>query len=177
MKIRYLTGDLLKGDQSVIVHSVNARGAFASGIAGQIRRELPFAYEAYRQAFEASETRMLPLGEVIWAFDLGGPRPRIVGNMVTQQNYGRDPDMVYVNYDAVTVAIQRVNDFARRSQTGMLQIADLPEITEVGLPLIGCGLGNGDWSIISDIIEQEALDFIPVVYLFDGKIPDRCMTQ
>jgi hypothetical protein len=69
--------------------------------------------------------------------------------------------------------MQRVNDLVRSIQTGMMRIAELPDVTEVGLPLVGCGLGNGDWSIISQIIEQEALDFTPIVYLLDGKIPGR----
>jgi O-acetyl-ADP-ribose deacetylase (regulator of RNase III) len=40
----------------------------------------------------------------------------------------------------------------------------------VGLPLIGAGLANGDWEVISKIIEEEAVDFEPVVYVIDEKV-------
>ena len=37
--------------------------------------------------------------------------------------------------------------------------------------MIGAGLANGDWSIISKIIEEEeATHFTPVVYILDQKI-------
>jgi O-acetyl-ADP-ribose deacetylase (regulator of RNase III) len=171
MKIIYKTGDLLRGDHAVVVHGCNARGTFGAGVAGHFRREMPFVYEAYRKAFEAASDGLLALGEVIWAFDLGGKRPRIVGNMITQQDFGRDAAKQYVNYDAITVALQKVNAFVRRVRSGHLNIAELPELHEVGMPLVGCGLGNGDWPTIASIIENEAVDFTPVVYLLDGKVP------
>jgi hypothetical protein len=40
------------------------------------------------------------------------------------------------------------------------------------MPLIGAGLAQGKWSIISQIIEEEMTDVQPVVYLIDGIIPD-----
>ena len=34
----------------------------------------------------------------------------------------------------------------------------------IAMPLIGAGLGGGDWNVISEIIEEESLKFQPVVY-------------
>jgi hypothetical protein len=45
-------------------------------------------------------------------------------------------------------------------------------IPQIALPLLGAGLAQGKWSIISQIIEDEATDFQPIVYLMDGLIPD-----
>jgi O-acetyl-ADP-ribose deacetylase (regulator of RNase III) len=44
----------------------------------------------------------------------------------------------------------------------------------IGMPKIGAGLGGGDWSIISEIIEEELKDFNVIVYVLDPKeIPEK----
>jgi len=40
---------------------------------------------------------------------------------------------------------------------------------KVGLPKIGAGLGGGDWSIISKIIEEELGEFDVTIYVLDEK--------
>ena len=37
-------------------------------------------------------------------------------------------------------------------------------IYEIGLPLIGAGLGGGNWNIISSIIEEELTKIKPIVF-------------
>lgn len=170
MKIRYVTGNLLSADETVIVHGCNARGAYASGVAGVIRREWPFAYDAYRKAYGDRKCDFFP-GEVIWAFDVDGDMTRIVGNLITQHDYGQEPGRVYVSYDAVRMAFRTVNDFIASTQDGIVQIANITPLGAVAMPLIGTKLGGGLWEIISEIIERESTCFEPVVYTLDGKIP------
>lgn len=171
MQIRYVAGDLLAGNETLIAHSCNMRGAYASGIAGQIRQCMPFAYDAYRLAFE-DVNHPFQLGQVIWAFDIGGDRPsRIVANMLGQENYGRRRDYQYVSYAALAAALQTINEFVGRTQDGTIQLDGIGPIAEVGLPAIGTGLGNGRWPVIADIIERKSTCFQPVVYLFDGRMP------
>ena len=45
------------------------------------------------------------------------------------------------------------------------------EIDRIGMPLLGCGLANGEWSVVKAIIEANSCNFKPVVYLIDGVIP------
>jgi O-acetyl-ADP-ribose deacetylase (regulator of RNase III) len=171
MQIDYVTGDLLKADQIVVVHGCNARGAFGSGVAGAIRRTWPWACDAYLDAFR-DHFRPLTLGEVIWAIDTGPGRPsRIVGNLITQQDYGRDPNRRYVDYEAVRAAMHKVNEFVQHINYGDIELPDVTAVHEVAMPLIGCGLGGGEWPVVADIIASEARHFTPVVYTRDGIVP------
>jgi O-acetyl-ADP-ribose deacetylase (regulator of RNase III) len=172
MKIRYVTGDLIAGKETLIAHGCNSRGVYRSGVAGAIRSELPFAYDSYALAFDDPATTF-QLGDIVWAINIAGwhTRPRIVANMITQQDYGRD-DRQYVSYEAITIGLRNIDTFVAKSQDGTFKAHAIGPITEVGFPLLGCGLGNGKWRIVSEIIEHESRCFQPVVYTLDGRIPD-----
>ena len=67
-----------------------------------------------------------------------------VVNAYTQYNYGSnhsDGDKKPVDYDAITMIMRKINKIF----SGM----------HVGLPLIGCGLAGGNWSIVKEIIKKE----------------------
>lgn len=166
MEIEYRTGDLLTSDEAVIAHGCNASGyAFGAGVAGQIRRRFPEAYFAYTRAHQEKPLR---LGEVVWASRT--EKPFLIGNLITQQNFGHGKQ--YVSYEAMAECFRTLDAFARLTHSGEIDFADIGAVWEIGLPLIGCGLGGGKWSVISDIIMRHSTSFRPVVYLLDGKIPD-----
>jgi O-acetyl-ADP-ribose deacetylase (regulator of RNase III) len=172
VKIRYVTGDVIEGDQSLIVHGCNAQGVGRSGVFAAIRERLPFAYDVYRMAFD-DPSFDFRVGNVVWAFDLGNQnRSRIVGNLITQDQFGRTPGRVYVSYEAIAIAFRRVNEFVGSTQDGMFDMKEFGPIGEVGMPLIGAGLGGGKWPVIADIVERESVCFQPVVYTLDGIIPN-----
>lgn len=131
-------GNLLDATHGIIIHGCNAQGVMASGVAKAIRARYPQAYEAYMKAHKENGLR---LGQVIWARVSDDPLLGIA-NAITQKFYGRNPDIRYVDYDAVKTAFEQVGAIARRH--------NLP----VHYPKIGAGLGNGDWSIIEPIISQ-----------------------
>ena len=167
MKISYAaTGDLLGCPEPVLIHGCNAQGRFAAGVAAAIRMAHAFAFEAYFDAYERGELR---LGEVVWAFNLvpHAPTPRIIGNVITQSRYGREPGVRYIDYDALARGITRVDQFAESSQNGTIDIGS--PIEAVAMPRIGAGLGGGDWEVISAIIEQHSPHFRPVVYVPSGQ--------
>ncbi len=147
--ITYRIGDLLRAKEILILHGCNARGKMKSGIARQIRAQFPAAYRDYLQAFETDGLR---LGQCIWS--LCDERVIIISG-ITQANYGRDPTVVYADYNAIAEVMRAVEEDA--------------EGRAVAMPLIGAGLANGDWRIISRIIERESKTFQPVVYLHDAE--------
>ena len=164
MDIIERVGDFLAGDENVIIHGCNAQGEMGAGAAWAVRKRLPFAYNAYRAVYfrRQSEGSELRLGEVIWAINVIPHRkPIIVGNAITQKYYGSGS--VFVDYEAVRMAIRAVNAFAQRLQNDV-QIASLPPITTIAMPMIGAGHGGGSWEKIAPIIEAESLHFTPVVY-------------
>lgn len=153
MQIIYKTGDMFKGPEKVLTHGTNTIGRMGSGVAKIVIDHYRFAYDAYRDHYEKHG---LSVGEIIVAES----DDKTIINAVTQQFYGRDPNTVYVSYDGMRSCIQKINQYAKENG-----------IADVAMPLIGAGLANGSWKVISQIIEEESVDFQPIVYLIDGAIP------
>lgn len=150
MRIEYRYGDLLETEAQYICHCVNAQGVMNSGVARAIRERYPRAYEIYRLKYEFLG-RELPLGSVIGA-DCG---QHTILNLVGQRYYGRDGRR-YIDYAALRKGIAVIN-----------RNIDEP----VAFPRIGCGLAGGDWMTVSEIIEEEATNFLPIVYTLDDEVP------
>lgn len=158
MNIIYKTGDITKAPEYIIAHGCNAQGKMQSGVAKAIRDAFPEAYGAYKTHCEINKKRALDiLGTTAWVvtnYNVTG-KERMVANMVTQRYYGRDPETVYVDYDAVRRCMSQMNKKAKLYTKAPYEVA---------MPMIGAGLGNGDWDIIEQIIREESSDFQPVVY-------------
>jgi O-acetyl-ADP-ribose deacetylase (regulator of RNase III) len=146
MKIEYVFGSLLASPVPVIAHGCNAQGVMKSGVAKDIRAQYPQAYEDYIEVHHHT-LRGLCLGDVIITRYPG----RTILNIISQEFFGRDPSIRYVSYDAIAKAIERINKLG---------------YGRVAFPMIGAGLANGNWSVISSIIESYS-DFTPVVYYID----------
>ena len=131
-------GDILQITQGIIVHGCNAQGVMGSGIALQIKQKYPFAYTSYLDHCKNIISPAARLGTVDFAQVTD---ELIIANAITQLNYGRDGKR-YVNYQTV--------------QTTMHQVAQLADTLGVSVhyPMIGAGLGGGDWGLISDIIDS-----------------------
>jgi len=148
MKIEYRYGNILNTDTKYIAQCVNAQGVMGAGLAKELRDIYPKVYEVYLNKYH---TTGLKLGQVI-PVDCG---KHIIVNIVGQKYYGSDGSR-YVDYPALRKGLQIMNR----------------HITEpVSFPLIGCGLAGGDWSIVSDIIEEECTNFQPIVWSLDDEVP------
>jgi O-acetyl-ADP-ribose deacetylase (regulator of RNase III) len=140
--MKVIEGDLvalaLEGEFDVIVHGANCQCTMGAGIARTIKKMLPEAFEADLETTKGDRAK---LGTISTGFVQRGDVKFVVVNGYTQFHYrgsGRR-----VDYDA----IRRVFVEVRRSFSGH----------RIGYPRIGAGLGGGDWSRISSII-NEALD-------------------
>lgn len=156
MKIQEKQGDLLSVTSGILVHGCNCQGVMGSGIAKHVRSKWSDVYTAYT----SHRAKVgLELGDIVavgsqklfgdkqLARHLHAVTPQlpdevVVVNAMTQFYYGADPGVVYVDYDAVFAAFARIRILARDSKLS------------VHFPLIGCGLANGDWNIVSKLIEQ-----------------------
>lgn len=136
-------GNLLLEKNGILVHGCNCRGKMASGIALQIRQTYPQVYidysEEWGRNFKHPESL---LGRVVYTQI---NQKLIIASAFTQLNYGNNPDVRYVSYDAIDIAFQDINKKALELK--------LP----IKMPMIGAGLGNGNWSIITRILEQNHL--------------------
>jgi len=136
MSLKIVRGDLLdmaaRGEFEVIAHGCNCFHAMGSGIAGQIRKRIPLAYQADLGTVKGSEEK---LGTCSFA-NVPLPRQREVRvfNAYTQYNPGPDFRM-----DAFVAAMAHIRKYTIPSDT-------------IGLPRIGAGIGGGDWQEIEDAI-------------------------
>ena len=137
--IEVIQGDLLKHKTDILVHGVNCRGKMASGIALAIRKLYPKVYTDYIEMWSRyyREPEFL-LGKVIYTEINSG---LIIASAFTQLNYGYCGKK-YVSYDAVDTAFADINHKA----------VELNMV--IKFPMIGCGLGGGNWNIVSKIIEE-----------------------
>lgn len=136
-------GSILTAERGFIVHGCNAQGIMGGGLALAVRQQYPQAFEVYSNHIktELANGRKRP--------ELLGDTPMYVCpnkdlaivNAITQLNYGIDGAR-YVNYEAIHKAFTVIAQWSLN--TGL----------PVHYPLIGAGLGGGDWGVISDIIDS-----------------------
>lgn len=133
-------GDILSVNEGIIVQGCNAQGVMGSGLAKAIREKYPEVYEEYKIAFEdASSDRRALVGSA-QAVQIKSKNNLYVVNGITQEFYGKD-GRKYVSYSAIQAVFAQVAIMAKSKQL------------EVHYPMIGAGLGGGDWAVISEIID------------------------
>lgn len=134
--IIYVKGDLLKADQNVIVHQCNAQDTMGAGVAKAIRKEFPIVYTEYVNYFKdiPKQDRM----GMVLNVQVGESSPLIVCNLIGQYHY-LPRGIRHTSYDALTKGFEEIKK----------QIKE-----DLAMPRIGCGLGGGDWKIVSAIIES-----------------------
>lgn len=152
-------GDLLEwaadGEFDAIIHGCNCQNTMGSGIARQIREKYPAAYEA-DTAFAQDRAPARRLGRFSKA-DVGD---FVIYNAYTQLNYGREPSARYVSYEAIARSLSGI----AADLSPFWSYGDRQSI-RIGYPLIGAGLGGGNWSIISAIIDDQLRDFTHTLIL------------
>jgi len=150
IKIMPKKGDLLAVQAGHIVHGCNAQGVMGSGVAFAVKKKYPLAFDNY--AFHHSTPEGLILGNT-YPFEINNKL--VIWNAITQEGYG--PGTRQVSYDAIQTCFEQINFAIERGW-----YPEVPE--EVHIPMIGAGLGGGNWAIISTIIEQ-TMDYPVTLWL------------
>jgi O-acetyl-ADP-ribose deacetylase (regulator of RNase III) len=144
--IAYSVSSLLETDAQVVLHGVNARGKFGAGVAKVMAESWPRAKADYLKAYAAG---LIRLGAVVWS-EVGSGR--VVGHMVTQEDYGRIPGRVYVDYGAIEGCMRKV---AAAASEGVPNTMLASGFSSIAMPKFGAGLAGGDWRRIEEIVEGE----------------------
>lgn len=149
--IKTIKGDLIdlfkQGEFSAVAHGANCFSTMGSGIAWQIRGNFP---EAYKADLEDARAPLTKLGSFSRAIVENGE----VYNLYTQFEPGRN-----FEYSALKSSLEKLIFYLEAKQS----ISGLP-ITPIGIPLIGAGIGGGNWNVIKEIFEESPLEFIVVEY-------------
>lgn len=157
--MKEVSGNILSVQRGIIVQGCNAQGVMGSGVAKDLRDRYPENYTVYKAAFDRHKQKTgktLALGRVIW-YTVSKEEPKLaIANAITQEFYGRNPNIQYVDYEAVRSAFRQVATEARKH--------NLP----VHYPLIGAGLGGGRWDVIAEIIEAELIEVEHTLWKLPG---------
>jgi O-acetyl-ADP-ribose deacetylase (regulator of RNase III) len=152
-RIKVVHGNVLDIKEGIIVHGCNCFGAMGAGIALQIKKQFPAAYDVYSKIHDEFG---LKLGNICIA-EVGNNKYIINAN--TQQVTGIDKRQV--SYEAIATCFEKVLLQARFFKE------DHNVILPIVFPMIGAGLGGGNWNIIETIID-ETIDgeFETILYKF-----------
>lgn len=147
-------GDIMRVKRGIVVHGCNAQSVMGSGIAQTIRSKYPQVFEDYRNALRGFDSHN-NLGRVVTT-QVGDEL--YIYSAITQEFYGRNPDVKYVSYDAMDRAFETIALLA----TPQPRIQSLP----IYYPKIGSGLANGNWNVIQEIINHrlDKLEHHLVIY-------------
>ena len=139
MKIVTKVGNLMDVTKGHIVHGCNAQGVMGSGVALAVKRKYPGAFADYVAIHEEE------------GLELGVPYPYCptadlcIWNAVTQEGFGQPTRNC--SYDAIQTCFEDINNAVNDSD-------EIGIVKEIHIPMIGAGLGGGNWEIIREIIEQ-----------------------
>lgn len=146
MPIQYVAGDATQpqGDgPKVIVHCCNDQGAWGKGFVLALSQRWPEPERQYRawsaggraQPFALGEVQFVPVTSDLW-----------VANLIGQHGIRRQGGQPPIRYEALRAGFQRVASFAREHGAS------------AHMPRLGAGLAGGDWTIISQLLEEELID-------------------
>lgn len=135
--IKCIKGDLLDSKCEYICHQVNCQGRMGSGIAKQIRERWPEVFTNYQTYISMCFGN--PLGSICTVLVNDGSL-RVI-NMFAQFSYGYDGKR-YTSYDAFYNCLNAIT-------------REIPKHKSIAFPYnISCGLGGGNWNIISAMIKE-----------------------
>ena len=145
--VTYKQGNLLNSGCNIICHQVNCQGVMGSGIALEIRNRFPEAYATFRKTFLNGGNK---LGAIDIVYETQDNKGIYICNMYAQAHY-LPRGVNHTDYIAFRTCLQKLKDGINQ------QFKDAT--IRIGFPFkIGCGLGGGNWNIVSKIIEEEFSD-------------------
>lgn len=162
MPIKYVKGDLFSTDIRCIAHGCNTAGVMGSGVAAIWKKKFPQSFKDYVARCKYDPTivdnplevhfRAALLGQTVVTEE----QDKKLFCMFTQGDWSRafGSDKRYVSYDAVSECFDSAN----------IYIGTYEEDKRLAIPMIGAGLGGGDWDIIEKIIEKSTPNIEVTVY-------------
>jgi O-acetyl-ADP-ribose deacetylase (regulator of RNase III) len=142
--VKIIKGDLLASNAMYIAHQVNCRGVMGAGVARQISDRYPKVADEYRAVCKINRpAQLLGTAHNVWI-----DKTHAIVNIFGQDGFGRD-GRVYTDYNALEHAFSEME-------------RDILTNDSIAMPYrIGCGLANGDWGkvldLLTDIFEKHDL--------------------
>lgn len=151
--VQIVQGDLLKSDCDVMIHQANCFNVMGAGIAKQIKKLFP-------GAFEADRNFPIPVGseERLGCYSHYHNGQVSIVNLYGQYKYGRRA--VQTSYAGVERALDSIiAHLATNRLKGWYY--------KVGIPYnMGCGNAGGSWDIVYGIITKIASKYQYPIYIY-----------
>lgn len=138
--LKFIKGDLTIIEKGIICHQVNCQGKMGAGLAKALSNKYPIIKKKYLQcywqlkqypALLLKTCQIVPVNEELF-----------IANCFAQLYYGRNKNCVYTDYNALKNTLNQAVKFAK--------VKDIP----VYVPkYIGCGLANGNWNTVLNILK------------------------
>ena len=137
--VKLVNRDITTVSTGVIAHQVNCQGVMGAGIAKALRDRYQILYPLYKQlCISREDYDLLGLMQLIQVTDT-----LYISNVFGQLTYGKDASVIYTNYEALKVSLNKLFESASDKKL------------DVYIPYkIGCGLANGDWNVVLNIINE-----------------------
>lgn len=117
----------------IVLHQVNCMGVMGAGFAKYVRNTFPDCYTQYKE--HCSKPNVMLLG----TFTTYTKGNCTIINMFSQLSYGRSK--THTDYAAM--------------ESALIKIRQAYPTQEIIAPYkIGCGLGGGDWNIVSTLLKK-----------------------
>lgn len=123
-----------KKDKRIIIHQVNCKGVMGAGFAKQVKDKYPQLFKNYRE-----RCMMFDYTELLGTNYYYEDENIIIVNMFSQNNYGTEARQT--NYEAMATCLDKIRKM-------------YPTQTIIAPYRVGCGLGGGDWNIVSKLLEK-----------------------
>ena len=129
--LRYVTTSLFESPAQTLVNTVNTVGVMGKGVAAEFKRRYPEMYEAYR-GFCREE--LLTVGKL----QLYRSPNKWVLNFPTKKDWRRPSKLEWIE-----LGLQKL--VATYTDRG---------ITSISFPMLGCGNGQLDWTLVKPLMER-----------------------
>lgn len=141
--MKTIEGDLIElaqnGHFNMILHGCNCKNIMEAGIAKQIKKTFPEAYQTDTFSYKNAFTELGTLSVAIANKEESESDITIV-NLYTQLYPGR-----CASYDAIDKSLKYLRNLMRDANYSDYQI---------GYPAIGCGIGGLHWPAVKEIINH-----------------------
>ena len=137
--VKIKDGDILEAEEDILIHQVNIDGIMGGGVARQLADQYPGLENYYSEYCKRKDYDYKKLREEV-CFYLAEDK-KVIANIFSQdKNFNTD-------YEALKMCLEKVR-----------KNADINNLT-MALPFkIGCGIANGDWETVSEIINKAFKD-------------------
>ena len=145
--INVIKGDVTQASENIIVHQVNTLNKMGAGVAKALYTKYPMVKSQYhtttKQLLDIEGGRNSELLGFVDLVTVGADK--IIANLYGQIAIAksRTDKHVYTSYQALTEGFESLAEYAQKNNY------------TIAMPYgIGCGLANGDWNKVTEIIES-----------------------